>query len=78
MIENQLLSLDRKPSSCTPLTNLNIYLEINVRENSMGNQEWTIQRQRQHWVQDTEQINVRENRRGNQEWTIQRQRQHWV
>jgi hypothetical protein len=30
------------------------------------NQEWTIQRHRQHWSQDTEQINIREKRKDNQ------------
>ena len=44
-----------------------------------GNQEWTIQRNWQHWVhKPQDEINVRENRRGNQEWTIQRNWQHWV
>jgi hypothetical protein len=28
--------------------------QLNVRENRRGNQEWTIQRNRQHWTQDTE------------------------
>jgi len=51
---------------------------IRIRENRRRNQKWTIQRQRLHWVQDTEQINVRENRRDNQEWTIQRHWQHWA
>jgi len=27
---------------------------VNVRENRKGNQQWTIQRHRQHWEQDTE------------------------
>jgi hypothetical protein len=49
-----------------------------VRENQRGKQEWTIQRHKQHWVQDAERINVRENQRGKQEWTIQRHKQHWV
>ena len=28
--------------------------QINVRENRRGNQEWTIQRHRQHWVHKTQ------------------------
>jgi hypothetical protein len=28
-------------------------LQINVRENRMGNQEWTIQRNWQHWTHET-------------------------
>jgi hypothetical protein len=28
-------------------------LQINVRENRRGNQEWTLQRNRQHWVHKT-------------------------
>ena len=60
--------IERDRMNCSPE-------EINVRENRMGNQEWTIQRHRQHWAQDTGQINVRENRRGNQEWTIRRHMQ---
>jgi hypothetical protein len=47
------------------------------RQSRMNNQEWTIQRHRQHWSQETEQINVREKRKDNQKWTIQRHRQHW-
>ena len=54
-----------------------------------GNQEWTIQRQRQHWALDTEGKSRMDNpetqetlgtrqRRGYQEWTIQRHRQHWT
>jgi hypothetical protein len=56
-----------------------------------GNQQWTIQRHRQHWALDTEgnsRMNNQEtqtqatfgtrHRRGNQEWTIQRHRQHWA
>ena len=35
--------------------------QLNVRQNRRGNQEWTIQRNRQHWAQDTEQINVIDN-----------------
>ena len=27
--------------------------KINLRENQRSNQEWTIQRHRQHWAQDT-------------------------
>ena len=29
---------------------------VNVRENRMGNNEWTIQRHWQHWAQDTEHL----------------------
>ena len=28
--------------------------QINVRENRSGNQEWTIQRHWQHWIQKTQ------------------------
>ena len=27
---------------------------VNARENRKGNRQWTIQRHRQHWEQDTE------------------------
>jgi hypothetical protein len=54
-----------------------------------GNQEWTIQRHRQHWALSTEgAIKNRQSRdqatlgtrqrRGNKKWTIQRHRQHWA
>jgi hypothetical protein len=53
------------------------------------NQEWTIQRHRQHWALDTEGQSQMDNpetqatlgtrhRRGYQEWTVQRHRQHWA
>jgi len=32
---------------------------INVRESQSDNQEWTIQRHRQHWAQDTERIQIK-------------------
>jgi hypothetical protein len=33
------------------IRNISVYImEINIRENRCGNQEWTIQRKLQHWV----------------------------
>ena len=35
---------------------------INVREPRRGNQEWTIQRQRQKWAQDTANDDIQNNK----------------
>ena len=52
-----------------------LLLSLNqIRENRRGNQEWTIQKNWQHWVHKTKTNKTR----GNQEWTIQKNWQHWV
>jgi cyanate permease len=42
-------------------------MEINVRENRRGNQEWTIQRHWQHWVHKT-QVKDKQNKKNTMQY----------